>query len=127
MPNIREVTKAKIHDAIWDAFAEGYYKAYEYYEQDRLRECIKACTDLLDEEASIPRFICISTLILLALVVKEEDDFCAARSEAGMILCVPRSTEMILKISHRIPLHHDPRIPPGWQRPRGRQSLRCVA
>jgi hypothetical protein len=80
MSTIRDNIRSKIHDAIWDSFAEGYYKAYEHYEQDRLRECIKACTDLLDEEASIPRFIRISTLILLALVVKEEVDFCAAQA-----------------------------------------------
>jgi hypothetical protein len=81
--------KGEIQDAIWDAFAEGYYQAYQLYEDDKLNECIKECFDFLKEEASIPRYIRISTLILLALVVKEEVDFCAARSEAGMVLCVP--------------------------------------
>jgi hypothetical protein len=33
---------------------------------------------------------------LLALVVKEEADFRDARSVAGMRLCVPRNTEIML-------------------------------
>jgi hypothetical protein len=96
MTTLREVMRRNYQDAMWNSFAEGYYKAYEYYEQEKLRKCIKMCTDLLKEDASIPRYIRISRLILLALVVKEAVDFCAARSEAGMVLCVPRTTEIML-------------------------------
>jgi hypothetical protein len=96
MSIIRDIIRTKIRDAMWDSFAEGYHKAYDLYERDKIHECIKWCTDLLKEEASIPRYIRISTLILLALVVKEEADFRDARSVAGMRLCVPRNTEIML-------------------------------
>jgi hypothetical protein len=96
MATIRDIVRSKVQDAMWDSFAEGYCKAYDLYERDKLYECIKWRSDLLEEEVSIRRYIRIGTLILLALVVKEEADFRDARSEAGIRLCMPRNTKIML-------------------------------
>ena len=78
-----ERVQQSIHDAIYSTFAEAYQKAHAYYDEDRLDECIQACTEIINE-GSVPRYIQISTLVLLALVVGSEEDFRATRSRAGM-------------------------------------------
>jgi hypothetical protein len=78
-----ETVQKRIDDAIWTTFAEAYHKANVCYEEDRLDECIEQCSEVLGT-VSCPQYIRISTLILLALVVESEEDFRAARTEAGM-------------------------------------------
>jgi hypothetical protein len=83
MTSVHFEVHSRVNDAIWNSFSDAYNKAHALYEQDKLEECVEQCSQILEEEASLPRFIRITTLILLALVVKEEEDFHAARTEAG--------------------------------------------
>ena len=80
---LSERVQQSIHDAIYSTFVEAYQKAHAYYDEDKLDECIEACTEIINE-GSVPRYIQISTLVLLALVVGSEEDFRATRSRAGM-------------------------------------------
>ena len=73
-------------DGVWSSFAVGYDQAWAYYDDDKLKECISECYDLLDHGSTIPRYIRIATLILLCLVVKHKADFDEARAEARMFI-----------------------------------------
>ena len=77
----KKVSK-KADDLVWSSFAVGYEQAWAYYNDDKLKECIRECNDLLDHGATIPRYIRIATLILLCLVVRHKADFDEARAEA---------------------------------------------
>jgi hypothetical protein len=81
-PALRDIVAQRVREAIYTAFSEAYQKAYAYYDDDKLDECITEFTEILND-GRVPRYIKISTLVLLALVVKSEDDFRAARTEAG--------------------------------------------
>lgn len=83
--------RARLDDAIWSALSDAYNEAYACYEQDELKECIQQCSKIPDEAAALPRYIRIMTLILLAVVVKEEEDFRAAHVEAGTIIHIQLS------------------------------------
>lgn len=82
--SIHKTVKKRVKDAIWSTFAEALQKAQDYYDEDKLDKCIKECSEIL-AEGSVPRYIKISTLILLALVVESENDFKTARAEAGKL------------------------------------------
>ena len=81
-PTLREQVQQSIHDAIYSTFMEACEKAEVFYDDDKLDECIEACTEIINE-GSVPRFVQISTLVLLALVVGSEEDFRATRTRAG--------------------------------------------
>jgi len=81
--SLQQTLQKRIEDEIWTTFAEAYKEADGYYEEDKLDECIKKCQEIIGA-GSCPRYVKISTLILLALVVEGERDFRAARTEAGM-------------------------------------------
>jgi hypothetical protein len=84
MGPIGDTLRNRLNDAAWDVFAEANEKAHTFYDDDKIDERVKQCRDILDEQASLPRYIRICTLILLALVAEEEVDFHAAHTEAGM-------------------------------------------
>lgn len=109
--SIRKTVLKRVDDAIWTSFAEAYQKAHDYYDNDQLDECIKECSDILGEGA-VPRYIKISTLILLALVVESEADFRAARSEAGKLEPVLGFRLRIFLTTSRKSLPHDHLVSP---------------
>lgn len=81
-PTLREQVQQSIHDAVYSTFAEACQRAHTYYDDNKLDECIVACTEIINER-SVPPFIQISTLVLLALVVESDEDFRATRTRAG--------------------------------------------
>jgi hypothetical protein len=123
MAALRASLRTRVDDAVWDTFSDAYDKAYAYYENDKLEDCIKECSGILGEEASLPRYIRICTLILLALVVKEEVDFHEARTEAGMSPLPTLVSSLLLTID-REPIWHDAFVPSHRRRPGYRRSAR---
>jgi hypothetical protein len=68
----------------WEEFSKTFEKAYIFYEDDKIDECVKQCREILRVAAGVPRYIHICTLVLLALVAKDEEEFRTARIEDGM-------------------------------------------
>jgi hypothetical protein len=85
-----------VGDYMWKFFCEAYNEAYACYDNDKLEECLQKCHLILEQQAELPRYIRISTLILVCLIVKDYADFYEARSEARM--CSPIRVAVIIRI-----------------------------
>jgi hypothetical protein len=85
-----------VGDYMWKFFCDAYNEAYACYDNDKLEECLQKCHLILEQQAELPRYIRISTLILVCLIVKDYADFYEARSEARM--CSPLRVTVIIRI-----------------------------
>jgi hypothetical protein len=83
-------------DYMWKFFCDAYNEAYALYNEDKLEECLQKCHLILEQQAELPRYIRISTLILVCLIVKDHTDFYEARSEARM--CSPLRDIVFIRI-----------------------------
>jgi hypothetical protein len=83
-------------DYMWKFFCDAYNEAYALYDEDKLEECLQKCHLILEQQAELPRYIRISTLILVCLIVKDHTDFYEARSEARM--CSPLRDIVFIRI-----------------------------
>jgi hypothetical protein len=52
---LSERVQQSIHDAVYSTFAEAYQKARAYYDENKLDECIQACTEIINEGTSTKR------------------------------------------------------------------------